>query len=169
MKNKVFYQLKKVVFFVILIFIVNFNNEVNAQPFSLDKNIKPIELKLQPYKGNDSAFNGKAIAFKTKSQNDTAYYFVKGCGIYQPVLFKIECLDKKENVIVNLCKNNWKKPDQKGQTGDNAEWQYAFKTEGSFGIQVITTKKNTPYRIIVWLGNEPKKIIMPSPFKTIKK
>lgn len=143
--------------------------QVFSQPFSLDKNLKPVLLNLIPYTDKDTAYNGKINITDVKQVVDTSYYYVKGLSIYQPVIFTIVGTDGKNNIQIRLSKDNWKKPDHVGSLGANNSWQKLFRTEGSFGIQVIAPSKNAAYKIMVWVGNEPKKILMPSPFKEEKK
>lgn len=139
--------------------------EATAQPFTLDKKVQPVLLNLIPYKAADSAYNGKINITDVKQVSDTSYYYVKGLSIYQPVIFKIVSGDKKSKIKIQLAKDNWKKPDHTGTLATDGTWQQVFRTEGSFGIQVINPDKNAAYKLMVWVGNEPKKMIMPSPFK----
>ncbi|RYY69624.1 MAG: hypothetical protein EOO13_08960 [Chitinophagaceae bacterium] len=138
---------------------------VSAQPYTLDKKVQPVLLNLIPYVAEDSAYNGKINITDVKQVVDTSYYYVNGLSIYQPVIFKIVSRDKKSRIKIQLAKDNWKKPDHTGSLAADGSWQKVFRTEGSFGIQVINPDKNASYKLMVWVGNEPKKIIMPSPFK----
>lgn len=140
-----------------------------AQPFSLDKNLKPVLLNLIPYTHKDTAYNGKINITDVKQVVDTSYYYVKGLSIYQPVIFSIVSTDGSNDIKIQLSKDNWKKPDHIGTLGANNTWQKLFRTEGSFGIQVIAPSKKAAYKLMVWVGNEPKRIVMPSPFKEEKK
>jgi hypothetical protein len=137
-----------------------------SQPFSFDKNINPLELVMADFKVKDSALNGKAFVGTVNQKTDTSYYFVKGFSIYQPIVFKLSTADDKNKIKVFLAKENWKKADRNGLTDKNGEWKITFKTEGSFGIMVVVPKKNIEYTITVWVQKEPKKIKLPSPFKT---
>ncbi len=57
-----------------------------AQPFNFNPTIKPVELKLFPYKAKDKAKDkGKMNVTRVKQVKDTLYYFVKGASIYSPV------------------------------------------------------------------------------------
>jgi hypothetical protein len=136
-----------------------------AQPFSLNKNIKPIELKLVPVKlDHDTFMNGKIVSKDFMQKSDTAYYFVKGAGIYQPAYFSYTSMNKTDETQIFLCKNNWKKPDQVAKLKDG-KWSLLFKTEGSYGIMVVQKKSKVKYNLLAWIGNETKNISMPSPFK----
>jgi hypothetical protein len=141
---------------------------INAQPFTLNKNIKPVELKLIPYKQKDSAYNGKINITTVTQKEDTLYFFVKGLSMYQPTYIGFDSDDKKQKTKIYLCKDNWKAPNKTGQLADGY-WYQKFKTEGSYGIMVIKNKPIEKYNIMVWVGKEMLNRKLPSPFKTLTK
>ncbi|HAK76811.1 MAG TPA: hypothetical protein DCR35_01065 [Runella sp.] len=148
-----------------LLVIMTAFGKAAAQPFSLDKNIKPKELKLIDYKKNDSLMNGKISVSKIRHpKQDTAYFFVKGAGIYQTVIVTVANRKSKQKLAVSLCKNNWNTPDRNGVVEDKKNYIEKFKTEGSFGIRVIPKQSNNDYQVIVWVSDEPKKVKMPRAF-----
>ncbi len=151
--------------FFLVLFISLLGSAAIAQPFTLNKKVQPVLLNLIPYKGKDSAYNGKINITNVNQLADTNYYYVKGLSIYQPVVFKIVSSDKKSKIKIQLAKDNWKKPDHSATLKPDGTWQTAFRTEGSFGIQIINPDKKATYQLIVWVGNEPKKMKLPSPFK----
>jgi len=155
-------QTKSIIIFLMVTMITA---AVVAQPFTLDKKVQPVLLNLISYKARDTALNGKINTTDIVQVQDTSYYYVKGLSIYQPVVLNISSADVNNKMIIQLAKDNWKKPDKTGSLNSKGIWQATFKTEGSFGIQVIAPKKTIKYKIVVWVGNEPKKINMPSPFK----
>jgi hypothetical protein len=156
-------------YFLLLIgCLIVIGHTTKAQPFSLGDKIKPIELPLTDFKAKDSVFNGKAFYGTTIQRIDTAYYFVKGLNIFQPVYFKLYTNDNKNIIKVFLAKESWKQADKFGTTDKNGIWHIPFRTEGSFGIMVVTPRKNIEYAITVWAQKEPKRIKMPSPFKSKK-
>lgn len=110
--------------------------------------------------------SGKISISKIKQQKqDTAYFFVKGAGIYQTVVVTIANRKSKQKLDIALCKNSWNKPDRSGIVEDKKDYTERFRTEGSFGIRVISKQTNNDYQIVVWISDEPKKIKMPSAFK----
>lgn len=149
---------------ILLLFSTMIATTVVAQPFTLDKKLKPILLELVPYKSNDTTRNGQSNTTEVVQVQDTSYYYVKGLSIYQPVVLNISSTDPNNKMIIRLAKDNWKKPDKIGSLNSKGIWQATFRTEGSFGIQVIAPKNTIKYKIVIWVGTEPKKINMPSPF-----
>jgi hypothetical protein len=147
-------------FFVLLI------NTSSAQPFSFDKKIKPKEILLHPLSKTDKT-KGKLGIAKIKQVKDTAYYFCKGMGIYNPMVVKLVAKDKNTAIKVSLHKWNWSQPSREGQT-KNGDYTESFVTEGSFGIKVVATAKlPATYNIYLHLAKQaPPKL--PSAFKKAK-
>jgi hypothetical protein len=152
--------------FPILFLVLLFGKTSTAQPFTLNKNIKPVELKLVNYINKDKKdWNGKINITNTTQNTDTAYYFVKGISMYQPVYVTVVAENAVEKVDISLCKNNWKAPNKTGTTDAKGNWKAKFKTEGSFGIQIAKHNPSVKYRIMVWVGKEAEDVGIKSPFK----
>lgn len=157
--------IKKII--VALIVVMAVLGKAAAQPYTLDKKIKPIELKMFEYKkAGDSLMNGKLHSSVFKQEKDTAYFFVKGAGIYQTVIVAIA--NKKSNQVLNvaLCKDSWNKPDRMAKVESSKTYYEKFRTEGSFGIRVIPRQAKNEYQIMVWISDEPKNIKIPNAFRT---
>ena len=151
---------------ILLLLTITVSIVVQAQPFTLDKNVKPTELLLIPYKNvKDSIWNGKINVTTVKQTVDTMYFFVKGLSIYQPIYIGVDNNNKTQKCKIFLSKDNWKNPDKSGELV-NGFWQQKFKTEGSFGIMVVANKPVQTYNITVWVGKELINRKLPSPFKT---
>ena len=137
-----------------------------AQPFTLDKKIKPVELKMINYVNKDNKdWNGKINFTEVTQNDDSAYYFVKGLSMYQPVYITVVAENALDIVTINLCKNNWKTPNKTGATNATGNWKTKFKTEGSFGVMIAKQKPSSKYKIMVWVGKEVEDLGMKSPFK----
>ncbi len=153
-------------YFAIVFFLVVVKTS-NAQPFSFDKKLKPKEIVLHPVSKTDKK-KGKMGIAQIAQVKDTAYYFCKGMGIYNPMVVKLVAQDKNTPVKVSLHKWNWKQASREGKTkkGDYTE---TFVTEGSFGIMVVAAAKRPAiYNIYLYIAKEaPPKI--PSAFKNAKK
>ncbi|MGF2414900.1 MAG: hypothetical protein ACQUYJ_21355, partial [Ferruginibacter sp.] len=108
--------------------------------------------------------NGKINITTTTQNTDTAYYFVKGISMYQPVYVTVVAENSGEKVDIRLCKNNWKAPNKTGTTDAKGNWNAKFKTEGSFGIMMIT-KSREPYQIFTWVGKTIRGKDIAAPFK----
>ncbi len=146
-------------FLLLLVF-----GQLVAQPFNLDKNIQPQELKMTDFKKGDSLLSGKISVAVIKQVSDTAYFFVRGAGIYQQVILTASNRKPNQKLDIALCKESWNKPNRSGVIDNQKAYTEQFKTEGSFGIRVISKRPNPEYQLIVWIGDEPKKIKMENAF-----
>ncbi len=156
---------KTIQFFVLAILMLNIKSKSFAQPFNLDDRIVPTELILVDYKKDDTLRRGKINITEVTQNKDTSYYFVKGLSMYSPVYFGLTTKAEAGNIKVSLCKDNWHKAEQNGETGEKGHWQANFKTEGDFGIMVIANNKPADYSIIVWTGNEARDVGITDPVK----
>ena len=156
---------KTIQFFVLAILMLNIKGKSFAQPFNLDDRIVPTELNLIDFKKGDTIQKGRINMTEVTQNSDTAYYFIKGLSMYSPVYFGLTTKAEAGNIKVNLCKDNWHKAEQNGETGSEGHWNTNFKTEGDFGIMVIAEKKPADYSIIVWVGDEAKDVGITDPVK----
>ena len=151
--------------FLLITSLLFFSTVLLAQPFTLDKKFKPVQLKLQKYNPpKEPNAKGRISISQTTQTNDTAFYFVKGASIYSPVYFGIQTNDPSNSVDVSLHKLSWKKAERSGTTDANGHWEQQFKTENDFAIRVIAKEKPVSYSMMVWVGDEPK-MKLPTMFK----
>lgn len=150
---------KNTVLIAILVLLVAFGKVV-AQPYSLDKKIKPKELIMKDYKKVNPTMSGKISVCSIVQDKDTAYYFVKGAGIYQTVVVSVGGSKPNQLLEVAFCKESWNKPNRSGKVEGKNIYTEKFKTEGSFGIRVISKQANSNYNIVAWISEERKKIQM---------
>jgi hypothetical protein len=150
--------------FSILFLLLLIGKSSNAQPFTLDKNVKPIELRLIDYNGEngDTTWKGKVNFTTVTPKKDTTYFYVRGLSVYQPIYFSTT--GKNKNLEISLCKDSWKNANQKGSLKVNEKWSTNFKTEGSFGIMMIT-KSREPYQMYTWVGKAIRGKDIAAPFK----
>ncbi len=139
-----------------------------AQPFSLDDNIKPVELnfvKIDPPKKPTA--KGRINVTNITQTQDTMYFFGKGFSMYAPAYVGVTAKDKSVPLQVDLFKENWLKANKSGNTGEKGFWEDKFRTEGDFGIRIIAKTKPAAYTIVVWNGDDVK-VNVPSPFSKDK-
>ncbi len=154
----------KIKFILTLAMLLQFIGMAIAQPYTLDKKIKPIQLRLIPYNGDkgDSTWKGQVNFTTVTPKKDSTYFFVNGLSVYQPIF--LSATGKKNNVQIILCKNTWKMADQTGNLKQEGKWNTQFKTEGSFGILVVTTSRE-PYQLFIWAGKALRGRDIGAPFK----
>jgi hypothetical protein len=149
----------------LIIFILLYTIEIsNAQPYTLDKKIKPIELRLVDYAGEkgDTTWKGKVNFTTVTPKKDTTYFYVKGLSVYQPIYFSTT--GKNKGLEIKLCKDSWKNANKKGDLKTKEKWSTNFKTEGSFGIMMVT-KSREPYQMFTWVGKPIRVKDIAAPFK----
>lgn len=149
------------------LFILIFNGFAWAQPFNMNPDIEPYEIKLKPYNptsGQPELAKGMMGYLDIKQDQDTAYFFVRGISIFSPVFVNVSSSDPAEKVRVQLHKINWEHALKSGTTDDKGSWNDSFKTEGDFGIMVIPQSLPTNYTLLVWAGDEVKSEL-PTVFK----
>jgi hypothetical protein len=136
-----------------------------AQPFNLDENIQPVELVFTAHtKEGEEKARGRISINDLTQDKDTMYYFIKNLNMYAATYFSLNSMEPDADIRIHLCKENWKTAHRSGEVKGKALWKSDFKTEGDFGIMVVTNKKPTRYALLVWTGEEMK-IEMPSVFK----
>lgn len=148
----------------VLIFIYNLTN---AQPFTLDPAIQPVELKLQPFSPKQKdreKQKGRINVTKVTQVKDTLYYFVQGASIFSPVYVGVTTNEPANKINVQLSKMVWKNIDRKGSTDEKGRWHETFKTENDFGIMVVPDSKPAKYTLMVWVGDEAR-LELPSVMK----
>lgn len=150
--------------FVLLPCLLAFNF-IHAQPFNLEERIQPVELSWKDYvkEGSDKA-KGRISLNELTQEQDTMYYFIKGLNMYAATYFSVNSAEPDADIKIHLCKENWKTFHRTGEVKGKSLWKADFKTEGDFGIMVVTNKKPTQYVLLVWTGEEMK-VEMPSVFK----
>lgn len=133
-----------------------------AQPFSLDKKIKPVKLQLK----DDRSWKGaKSIAGVGKLSKEGEYFYVKGASMFQPIdifLLGPEGVPAKMEIV----KNNWGEVLKTASTADATDKiaNLKIRTYGDFGIRVYTDEESTgDYQVVVYASPEVKKAL-PSPF-----
>lgn len=138
---------------------------VSAQPFTLDENIKPVELKLVKYHPDNEIGQGMICVTDVTQTRDTLYFFIKGFSIYSPSYAGITATKGSDKIDIGLYKENWRKPDAAGITDSKGHWEKGFKTEGDYGIMVVPSSLPASYSLVIWTGKEAD-AALPTVFKT---
>ncbi len=134
--------------------------DVKAQPFTLDKKIKPVRLDAE----KDPEYEGVKIT-GSRGKTDTAgsYFYVKGLNVFQPI--DVMLLSEQADIPLNLeiYKSNWEKLEKKEVTDKEGLAQVKFRTYGEFGIKIKGDGKEVPYTLVV-VGGKAIRPPLPSPF-----
>lgn len=154
-------------FTIICILLFSLVPTLHAQPFTLDKKIKPVKLQLKDYKDWEGA---KAIGGYGKANLEADYYFVKGASMFQPIDVFLIAPDGVD-MQIELVKNNWEDVQKKTSTAEAEDGiaNLKVRTYGDFGIRVVANKdSDEEYQLLVLASPEVKKAL-PSPFVAASK
>ncbi|WP_318312710.1 hypothetical protein [Flagellimonas crocea] len=159
--------MKPVKTFFLVCFLIIGALRCHAQPFTLDKAIDPVELKL--LEDTRSGHEGElGIVYFSRLTDSVMYHYVTGHDLYNFVdvmVTSVEGIPLK----VSLAKENWKNV-QAVQNTVNAQdgiVDFKIRTWGSFGIKVETEKADNSLYNITVLASPEKKAYLDSPFRTI--
>lgn len=125
---------------------------IAAPALAADTPPKVIRLEPKKMAGVDQ---GKAVVVKGKA-GATAHRFVVDKLTYQmPVAVVLRPVNQGDEVGLKVTKYAWNQPLRAGST-DGDLLRYAFRTEGEFQVAVDAKKAQTPYRLMIWVGDETK-------------
>lgn len=160
--------MKKTLKMLLLLVLITSSIEVFSQPFTLDKNIKPIKLELR----EDLKYEGAKglTANATLASDSTDYYYVVGHDLFQFIDVYIFSNYGNPSLEATLVKNNWK--DNLGRkntkSAEDGIINFKLRTYGDFGFTINSTdKEEINYTIIVY-ATEPITEYLDSPFVKAK-
>lgn len=154
--------MKRLVTIIPVFFIFLFCSQGFAQPFELDKKIKPVELLLL----DDPDYEGaKGIGVSGIVKDSINYYFVKGHDIFQFIDIYVFANEGNPDLTVELVKDTWSDLAEKKVTtqNNNGIINFKFRTWGDFGLKILPTNETIIYTIVVYASN-PVKGFLESPF-----
>ena len=132
---------------------------VAAAPLTLAADPQPKVIRLEPKK-MDGVDVGKAVVVKGGAGPKPHRFALEKLTFQTPVVVALRPVNKGDEVSVKIAKYAWNQPDRQGSTSGEL-LRYAFRTEGEFQISVDAKKPNTPYRLLVWVGDEIKPQLRP--------
>ena len=107
-----------------------------AQPYTLDKKIKPTELKLEAdtRKGHEGEMG---IVYFNRVTDSTMYHYVTGHTMFQMLDVLVTSVDGSP-LKVSLNQDIWNDENNKKNTASSADNMASFKlrAEGKFGIKI---------------------------------
>lgn len=142
--------MKTKVFYIAITVTILIGIKVSAQPYTLDENLKPILLKLEPnpkYEG--SKYTETKALINTE---DVDYYYVKGHDMYQFVDIFIFANNGNPNLEANVVFNTWNNIEETQNTSTSKDGIINFKLRSyqdiGFTVKSLDAK-NVSYSIIV--------------------
>lgn len=142
--------MKPNVTYVVLIFIILCSATLFAQPFTLDKNIKPIKLELTEHPKYEGAkYIEGSLTLKQDSVN---YHYVEGHDIYQFVDIFIFANDTQAKLQADIVYNTWNNIEETQKTATSKKGIINFKVRSYQDIGFTVNSKEShdiPYTIVV--------------------
>ena len=132
---------------------------IAAAPLAIAAEPQPKVIRLQPKK-MDGVPEGKAVVVKGGAGPKAHRFALEKLTYQMPVVVALRPVNKGDEVAIKIAKYAWNQPDRQGATSGEL-LRYAFRTEGEFQISVDAKKPNTPYRLLVWVGDEMKPELRP--------
>jgi hypothetical protein len=131
----------------------------SATPLALATEAQPKVIRLEPKK-MEGVEVGKAVVVKGGAGPQAHRFALDKLTFQMPVVVALRPVNKGDEVAIKIAKYAWNQPDRQGVTSGEL-LRYAFRTEGEFQISVDAKKPNTPYRLLVWVGDEVKPELTP--------
>lgn len=120
---------------------------------------QPKVIRLEP-KQMAGIEQGKAVVVKGRAGPDAHRFAIDKLSYMMPVAVAVRPVNKGDEVGLKITKYAWHQPLRAGETSGDI-LRYAFRTEGEFQVAVDAQTPGTPYRLLVWVGDETKPAFAP--------
>lgn len=111
-------------------------------------------IRLEPKK-MEGVEQGKAVIVKGAAGPQAHRFLIDQVTYMMPIAVAVRPVNKGDDVGLKITKYAWNQPLREGRT-DGDILRYAFRTESEFQVSVDAKKTGTPYRLMVWVGDETK-------------
>jgi len=152
--------------FLAIAFILIISMMASAQPYTLDKNLKPTLLEL---KQNENG-KGKLVIANTDLGQEELYYHVKGHDMFEFLDVSVFSNIGNPNFKVELAHNNWNDVQFTETTSEAEDGIINFKLRAydAFGLHIYPADQETNITIAV-SATEPSMTYLDSPFRKATK
>lgn len=130
-----------------------------AAPVRAAEPEKPLTLRLQP-RQQSGVDQGRVVVVKGEAGKVPQRFLLDGITHMMPVAVALRPVNEGDELAMSLTKYAWNQPLREGAT-DGEILRYLFRTEGEFQIAVTGEGPATPYRLMVWVGEETKPELSP--------
>lgn len=103
---------------------------------------------------------GKATVVKGEVGAQPHRFVIEGLNMNMPVSVVVRPVRGRDAVNLKLTKYAWNQPLREG-TANGQPLAFKFRTEGEFQIAVSSSQDATPYRLLVWVGDEVQPELRP--------
>jgi hypothetical protein len=120
----------------------------------------PRTYRLEPQKVPDIA-HGKASMVRGRTGKAGHRYYVEHLHMMVPVVVTLRPLTPDADLKLEIGKYPWEPPLRQGEVRDGRQLSFSFRTQGEFQLGVSSTQEGTPYKLLVWVGEEIKPALKP--------
>lgn len=120
-------------------------------------------FRLEPRK-LDGIEVGRAAVVKGEAGPGGHRFLVDGLSMMTPVGIALRPVSGDDKVEIALTKYAWDQPLREG-VADGRPLHMKLRTEGEFQITVTAPEEGTPYRLLVWVGDEVTPKLRPAVVK----
>ena len=98
--------------------------------------------------------DGDAALVKGNAGSIPDRFFVENLYMLKPVSVTVRAVNPGGVVNVKITKEKWTDVLREGTTGNDAQVNFKFRTQGEFQISITSPTPNTPYKMVVWVGKD---------------
>ncbi len=139
---------------ILIILVMSSMTNLYAQPFTLDKNLKPMQLDLLEVEDVEGA---KGIfASHTLTGGSDVYYSVSGFDALQILDVHFFSLEDNNQLKIDLVKTNWKQIEKSYelQKANEGIVNFSFRSHNDFGLK-ITNATDVPISYAIAISASP--------------
>jgi hypothetical protein len=100
------------------------------------------------------------VVVKGEAGQQPHRFLIDSITSLMPVTVLLRPVHDGDQVGIKLTKYGWNQPLRTGETRDEPV-SFKIRTEGEFQISVDAKQDKTPYRLLVWVGDEVKPELSP--------
>jgi hypothetical protein len=119
----------------------------------------PSIIRLDP-KPMEGLKHGRAVVVKGKAGPEGHRFMLDKLTMMMPVTVALRPTRDGDALDLQLSKYAWNQPLRQGETTGGI-LQFKIRTESEFQITVSAKEAGTPYRLLVWVGDEVKPEMRP--------
>lgn len=123
-------------------------------PVAAQDDGRPMTIRLEPAV-MDGVNPGEAVVVKGLAGPVPQRFLLDNISYMNPIGVAVRPVKAGNRIGLSITKYAWNQPLRQGNT-DRDVLRYLFRTEGEFQISITAEQAGTPYRLLVWVGDETK-------------
>lgn len=120
----------------------------------------PTSYRLEPREVPDIV-DGKAVMVRGRTGGQPHRFYLEHLHMMVPVVVTLRPLTPDARLDLAIGKYPGQPPLRQGTVRNGQQVSFPFRTEGEFQIAVTSPDPETPYKLLVWIGDEIKPQLKP--------